>query len=158
MFPLSNMDKMTVDGLELLLFFKTSLDQYCWINLQLDTSLKGKPGVVNLVELLKYYDAPIDSQICRLVIPFIRSLKQRHSNVLSFHKLLFVRGSNVSKLQLSFQYGNTFNMSEFDVADLKSIVFDVATGSKVRSTEHLCAIHLILCELLILKPFTYNYS
>jgi hypothetical protein len=78
-----------------------------------------------------------------------------------------MRGSNVSKLQLSFPFGNTFTMSEFDVADLKSIVFDVAdlksivfdvaTGTKVRTTEHLCAFRLISCELFTLKPFTYNY-
>jgi hypothetical protein len=133
--PHSKMDKTTVDGFELLLYFKTALDRHCSFALQWDTSSKGKPGVVSLVDLFKYNDGPHDAKVCRLVIPFVRSLKQRHSNVLSFHHLLYMRGSNVQKLKLSFKYGDTFTMSKFDTADLKAIVFDVATGSKVRATE-----------------------
>ena len=53
----------------------------------------------------------------------------------------FMRGSNASKLKLSFVYGDCITMSEFDIADLRSIVTDVATGSKVRIVKERIRIH-----------------
>ena len=121
----------TINGVELLLIFKACLD------LQFEKSIVesplsiNRPGETKLIQLLELYDGPHQSDILRLVGPFMRQLKRRHEVVLSSHFISFARGSDVSKLRVCHRCGDTFSMDEFDLPDLKSVVFNISTGAKV---------------------------
>ena len=103
-----------------MLIFKACLD------LQFEKSIFesplsiNRPGETKLTLMPEIYDGPHQSDILRLVGPFMRQLKRRHEVVLSSHFISFARGSDVSKLRVCHRCGDTFSMDEFDLPDLKS--------------------------------------
>ena len=129
------MSSVTVDGVELLSIFKACLD------LKINESVSKSPSSINrideclLTEMLRLHTGPQPKSVLMLVGPFMRSLKNRHELVLSSHRISFVRGSDVSKLRVSFEIGNSFSVEEFDVAYLTSIVLDISTGKRIIMKE-----------------------
>ena len=124
------MSSDTVDGVELLSIFKACLD------LKFHDSVSESPTSINrineclLTEVLQLHTGPQSEAVLMLVGPFLRSLKNRHELVLSSHRISFARGSNASKLRVSFEIGNSFRVDEFDIEYLTSIVLDISTGKK----------------------------
>ena len=51
--------------------------------------------------------------------------------MLSSHFISFARGRDLSKLRVCYRCGDSFSMDEFDLPDLKSVVFNISTGAKV---------------------------
>ena len=98
--------------------------------------------------MLDLYDGPHQSEIVRLVGPCIRSLKKRHQMVLSSHCISFARGSDLSKLRVCYRNGQSFQLDDFDLADLGSVSYNILSGAKVSP--------LIFYDLIvILVPYYY---
>ena len=129
------MTQATADGFELMAMFWSVMNQHYCAALTVDPMLSGKPGEALLQQLVDLYQSQRNENIRRAVCPFLRSLscRVRHTNIFDAHSLCLVRGSTISKLRVSFRYGDIFLMNEFDSSDLKSIVFDLSTGKKVRN-------------------------
>ena len=121
----------TINGMELLLIFKACLE------LQFEKSIVesplsiNRPGETKLILMLELYNGPQHFDILKLVGPFMRQLKRRHEAVLSSHFISFARGRDLSKLRVCYRCGDSFSMDEFDLPDLKSVVFNISTGAKV---------------------------
>ena len=125
------MDIGIIDGTVLLRTFKVCLDLQFEKSIVESPSSIGRPGETKLVSMLDLYDGPHQSEILRLVGPFMRSLKKRHQVVLNSHNIYFARGSDATKLRVCYRCGESFSLNEFDLADLKSILYTIPTGAKV---------------------------
>ena len=121
----------TINGMELLLIFKACLDLQFEKSIVKSPSSINKPGETKLILMLELYDGPHKIGILKLVGPFMRQLKRRHEAVLNSHFISFARGSDLSKLRVCYRCGDSFSIDEFDLPDLKSVVFDISTGAKV---------------------------
>ena len=127
------MSHSTANGLELMSIFISAMNQHYSVALLLEPSFRGMPGEALLQPLLDLYESRRCANILRVVCPFLRSLGRtvRLTNVFDAHNICLVRGSNISKLRVSFRYGDIFSVSEFDISDLSSVLFDLSTGKKV---------------------------
>ena len=95
----------TIGGVELLRIFKTCLDlQFEKLIVESPLSI-GRPGETKLISMLDLYNGPHQSEILRLVGSFMRSLRKMHQGVLSSHCISFARGSDLSKLRVSYRCG-----------------------------------------------------
>ena len=127
------MSQSTANGFELMGIFISAMDQHYGAALISNPSLSGMPGEALLQPLLDRYHPLCSRDFRRAVCPFLRSLGRTISltNVFDTHNLCLVRGSNISKLRVSFRYGDIFSIREFDLSDLSSVLFDLSTGKKV---------------------------
>ena len=125
------MSPETIGGIELLRIFKTCLDlQFEKLIVESPSSI-GRPGETKLILMLDLHDGPHQSEILRLVGSFMGSLKKMHQAVLSSHCITFARGSDISKLRVCYRCGHSFQMDEFNFANLNTISYNISTGAKV---------------------------
>ena len=104
-----------------------------WISITVQLFSRIRRWVALLQPLLDRYQPQCSWDIRRAVCPFLWSLGRtiRLTNVFDTHNMCLVRGSNISKLRVSFRYGDIISIREFDISNLRSVLFDLSTGKKV---------------------------
>jgi hypothetical protein len=111
------MTQSTINGFDLLTIFQDAINEFDRTNLSSNPALAGVQVETPLLSLLETNQNQHSDTVRKLPCIFLRSLGKKYDimNVFSRHRILFVRGSSVSGLKVSFTRGNVSIINEFEL-------------------------------------------